>query len=655
MGSVLRSDVRRSDFLRVVQTASAGDSQAVDKLVAYCLPQIASYLGRRGAAHPEALANQVLAEFVGNLSRLEFKSQERVWSYLYSVARSRLLDEKRIVRLEQPTECIDGPDARSRSFDDAIVNEMWVSDLLSNLTDDQRRVVELRYREDLTLEETAKRTGKTLTAVKGLQRRALAALAAAAAIAAAVILVMLAVRFLQNPGINVQSLQPAGGPEQGADDNNQSGTGEIRTQDGTTTTLIIGQGSGSADLADSPVKVGGRPMQEPLPVDDGTGLPTPSTTAVPTPSTSSSIPATTSTTVPASTTTVATAPPPPPALEDDRAGFVSAPGHSTWVDIDVLANDLSTVDPTTLRIVTPFSAGFGEVIQGPGGPFIRFHATGPGAVVGTYEACEADTCYQANVTISQTWYTDYANTVCDTLVPTIVGTDKADVIVGTPGNDVIFGLGGNDDIEGRGGNDIICGGGGNDVLFGGDGDDIMLGGHGDDDIDGDAGADSIYGGEGEDYIYGGAGADQLFGGAGNDDVLGGQDSDAIFGEAGDDRLVGGNHKDTIFGGLGSDLVKGSGGSDLIKGGPGADTLRGGEGADRLVGNPAEDDMSEGEIINSDGSSGIDNTDGSGGGSDDGDAGYDGADGAASTNGVAGGDIFTFTPNPVGGSPSDYFG
>ena len=67
---------------------------------------------------------------------------------------------------------------------------------------------------------------------------------------------------------------------------------------------------------------------------------------------------------------------------------------------------------------------------------------------------------------------------CQGLVPTIVGTNGADVLVGTDGVDVIMGLGGNDVIRGGNSGDVLCGGAGDDVLDGGNGDDDLVGGPG---------------------------------------------------------------------------------------------------------------------------------------------------------------------------------
>ena len=98
---------------------------------------------------------------------------------------------------------------------------------------------------------------------------------------------------------------------------------------------------------------------------------------------------------------------------------------------------------------------------------------------------------------------------CNGLVPTIRGTNGADVLAGTDGPDVIMGLGGNDVISGGNAEDVICGGAGNDVLSGGNGADTLLGGFGNDVLSGGNGNDVLIGGPGVDVLSGGNGANQL--------------------------------------------------------------------------------------------------------------------------------------------------
>jgi 5'-nucleotidase len=98
---------------------------------------------------------------------------------------------------------------------------------------------------------------------------------------------------------------------------------------------------------------------------------------------------------------------------------------------------------------------------------------------------------------------------CAGLLPTIQGTNGANVLTGTSGSDVIMGLGGNDVIRGGNGDDVICGGPGNDVISGDNGADILLGGFGDDVLSGGNGNDVLIGGPATDVLNGGNGDNQL--------------------------------------------------------------------------------------------------------------------------------------------------
>ena len=179
IGRRVQPALQRQDIVAAVAAAGSGDKLTTERLVAYFLPDIKAYAKRRGAIHAEELANLAVAEFVLALPRLQFSTPEQVWAYLYRVATSRIQDERRRPSREDPTGNIEVADPGGNEFDGGIVDQLWLADVLSSLPEDQRQVVELRFREDLSLAETAERTGKTLTAVKGLQRRALASLATA--------------------------------------------------------------------------------------------------------------------------------------------------------------------------------------------------------------------------------------------------------------------------------------------------------------------------------------------------------------------------------------------------------------------------------------------------------------------------------------------
>lgn len=98
-----------------------------------------------------------------------------------------------------------------------------------------------------------------------------------------------------------------------------------------------------------------------------------------------------------------------------------------------------------------------------------------------------------------------------------------DQVVGGAGNDRIRGADGDDQLSGGGGADLIFGDAGQDVIHGGPGNDSLHGGSSDDALTGDAGNDVLFGDQGADELHGGGGndfllglgADMMFGEAGN--------------------------------------------------------------------------------------------------------------------------------------------
>lgn len=99
-------------------------------------------------------------------------------SYLYQTAYHLIIDEARSARRAVPLEVavLLRPDAHSSflGLDDRIMFEVVLGAIQSDLTDDQRQVVILRFLEDFSLRETASIMGITVTNVKVIQNRAIA-------------------------------------------------------------------------------------------------------------------------------------------------------------------------------------------------------------------------------------------------------------------------------------------------------------------------------------------------------------------------------------------------------------------------------------------------------------------------------------------------
>ena len=101
-------------------------------------------------------------------------------SYLYETAYHLIIDETRHSKRKAPLEVAallrQDPEAASSGMDDQIMFQQILHALQSELTDDQRHVITLRFLEEFSMRETAAIMGKTVNHVKVLQNRAIAAL-----------------------------------------------------------------------------------------------------------------------------------------------------------------------------------------------------------------------------------------------------------------------------------------------------------------------------------------------------------------------------------------------------------------------------------------------------------------------------------------------
>lgn len=101
-------------------------------------------------------------------------------SYLFETAYHRIIDESRYSRRKAPLEALTsfGQDARSASLsiEDQILFKHILHALQTELSGDQRHVIILRFMEGFSLRETAAIMGKTISHIKVIQTRAIAAL-----------------------------------------------------------------------------------------------------------------------------------------------------------------------------------------------------------------------------------------------------------------------------------------------------------------------------------------------------------------------------------------------------------------------------------------------------------------------------------------------
>jgi len=158
--------------------AQSGQARAFEGLYMSLAPVVSRYLRLNGATDPEGLTNEVfLGVFMGLVSFSGTEAQFRSW--VFTIAHRRLIDDRRQVgrrpaTAELPTESLLGLVGGDAEEDAMYVLGLGrMGDVLECLTSEQRRVLLLRLVADLTVEQVAEATGKSLAAVKSLQRKGL--------------------------------------------------------------------------------------------------------------------------------------------------------------------------------------------------------------------------------------------------------------------------------------------------------------------------------------------------------------------------------------------------------------------------------------------------------------------------------------------------
>lgn len=163
----------------VFEKARDGDASAVTALYEVLAPGILAYLRSRGSRDAEGLTQEVFLQLLPRLRTIT-GGAAGVRALAFTIAHSRLIDEFR--RRSRSTEVLyeaDLDNRQHRSAEQDVIEQSSSSEitaLLARLGDEQKTVILLRVLGDLSLEETARILGKSIGAVKQLQRRGLLAL-----------------------------------------------------------------------------------------------------------------------------------------------------------------------------------------------------------------------------------------------------------------------------------------------------------------------------------------------------------------------------------------------------------------------------------------------------------------------------------------------
>jgi len=170
----------------IIALAQRNDQGAYEQLYGRFVDQLYRYLYVR--CNDAGLAEEVLGELwlrvVQHLPqfRIPAKGADQAFvSWLYRIARNLSVDAMRYKHkyIYGIPEMIESPEPLAEDRVVAEDDRQLLDKALTTLTIEQREVILLRFHDDRTISEVAELTGRTETAIKGLQHRAVGALARA--------------------------------------------------------------------------------------------------------------------------------------------------------------------------------------------------------------------------------------------------------------------------------------------------------------------------------------------------------------------------------------------------------------------------------------------------------------------------------------------
>lgn len=170
------------DIVGLIRRSQQGDSEAVAMLYQVFSPQIYRYIVYRVPTSTDAedLTAEVFMRMVEGLPGYQITDVPfEVW--LYRIASARIADFYRESGKYRETELDDALADERQALEDVIQQRQsfeTVRDALQQLSDEQQMILVLRFVERKSHEEVAAILGKSVTAVKSAQHRALQQLAA---------------------------------------------------------------------------------------------------------------------------------------------------------------------------------------------------------------------------------------------------------------------------------------------------------------------------------------------------------------------------------------------------------------------------------------------------------------------------------------------
>lgn len=163
-----------------VRRAQQGDQAAVGALYEHYAPAIYRYIYYRVDHTPDAedLTAEVFVEMVRSLPRYQWTGAP-FEAWLYRIANARVVDYRRRRQRRPTVEMSDSMEDTRPAPEDVVQLRMEIEALRSalwQLNDEQQQILVLRFVERKSHQEVAAILGKSMTAVKSAQHRALAQL-----------------------------------------------------------------------------------------------------------------------------------------------------------------------------------------------------------------------------------------------------------------------------------------------------------------------------------------------------------------------------------------------------------------------------------------------------------------------------------------------
>jgi RNA polymerase sigma-70 factor (ECF subfamily) len=165
----------------LLDAAKQMDRESLVRIFDVYAPALYNYAYRlcNDALMADNIVGDVFAKLLDHLSAGRGPSSN-LRSYLYEIAYHLVVDEARFAHRAAPLDSADllpqNTNSMHLSVEDRAMIKIMQQAIINNLTDDQRHVIILRFLEGFSVKETALIVGKSISNVKVIQNRAIAAL-----------------------------------------------------------------------------------------------------------------------------------------------------------------------------------------------------------------------------------------------------------------------------------------------------------------------------------------------------------------------------------------------------------------------------------------------------------------------------------------------